>query len=47
MYYAGHGIPQDYAQARMWFEKAAAQNHADGQYYLGLLYDNGHGVPQD
>ena len=28
MYYGGHGVPQDYAEAVAWFRKAAEQSHA-------------------
>ena len=28
LYAEGQGVAQDYAQARTWFEKAAAQGHA-------------------
>ena len=47
MYDKGHGVPQDYGQARQWYEKAAAQGNAMAQYNLGVLYRNGQGVPQD
>ena len=47
LYYVGQGVPQDYQEARKWFEKAAAQNNVDGQYSLGFLYSKGQGVPQD
>jgi TPR repeat protein len=47
MYYWGHGVPQDYAKARGWFEQAAAQGNALAQNSLGAMYDNGQGVPQD
>ena len=47
LYYNGWGVPQDYAQAREWFEKAAAAGHAMAMRYLGLLYYNGQGVAQD
>ena len=40
-------MPQDYVQARQWFEKAAAQGLAVAQYKLGYLYAEGQGVPQD
>ena len=38
---------QDYGKARQWFEKAAAQGDAMAQGNLGVLYENGQGVPQD
>ena len=40
-------MPQDYAQARQWYEKAAAQGHALAQNNLAELYYAGLGVPQD
>ena len=27
--------------------KAAGQGHADAQYYLGIMYDSGQGMPKD
>src|SRR2546425_9859263 len=47
LYFKGEGVPQDYAQARQWWEKAAAQGDAKAQNNLGWLYANGMGVPQD
>ena len=47
LYDRGQGVPQDYAQARQWYEKAAAQGNKIAQTNLGILYANGHGVPQD
>ena len=47
VYTLGHGVPQDYAKAREWYEQAAAQGYADAQALLGVLYALGQGVPQD
>lgn len=47
MYKDGKGVPQDYAQAALWYRKAAEQGYHQAQYHLGLLYDSGHGIPQD
>ena len=47
LYANGRGVPQDYATAQKWYEKAASQNHAWAQVQLGQLYANGRGVPQD
>lgn len=47
LYAFGQGVPQDYAAARQWWEKAAAQRNAEAQSNLGLLYADGLGVPQD
>jgi TPR repeat protein len=35
------------ADAAQWFRKAAEKGSAEGQFYLGLLYQEGKGVPQD
>jgi len=40
-------VPTDYAQARDWYRKAAAQGNADAQFFLGGLYYHSWGVPQD
>ena len=47
MYDLGKGVRQDYAMARMWYEKAAAQGNGWAQSSLGFLYAEGLGVPQD
>ncbi len=47
MYETGKGVPQDYAQAVLWYRKAAEQGDAKAEYRLGVLYANGVGVPQD
>jgi len=46
-FYTGVGSPQNYANALPWFQKAAAQNNPDAIFFLGLMYEWGHGVPQD
>ena len=40
-------VPQDYAKAREWFEKAAAAGNVGAMTNLGFLYEKGWGVPQD
>lgn len=47
LYAKGKGMPQDYAQARTWYEKAAAQGHPMAQNNLAELYFAGLGGPQD
>jgi TPR repeat protein len=47
LYDNGLGVPQDYAKAAQWYEKAAVQGDMKAQYHLGALYENGRGVPQD
>lgn len=38
--------PQDYAQAREWYQKAADQNHRLAQFNLGQMFAHGHGMPK-
>jgi hypothetical protein len=40
-------VPQDYAQAVLWWRKASEQGNAEAQQYLGTMYHRGQGVPQD
>ena len=47
LYAKGKGMPQDYTQARTWYEKAAAQGHPHAQNNLAELYFAGLGGPQD
>ena len=47
MYSAGLGVSQDYAKAKEWYEKAAAQGEVFAQYNLGEMYELGKGVAQD
>lgn len=46
LYNEGAGVPQDYRQAKEWYEKAAKQGHAGAQVNLGTLYLHGDGAPQ-
>jgi len=45
MYCRGEGVSRDYRQAAKCLQKAADQNYALAQSNLGLLYQNGLGVP--
>jgi TPR repeat protein len=47
MYYNGHGVPRDYAEAMKWYRIAAAQGSAKAQTNIGFMYENRQGVPQD
>jgi TPR repeat protein len=48
LYYEGTGVPQNYLQAKQWFEQAAKQGHAGAQTNLGTMYLQGEGaVPND
>jgi TPR repeat protein len=40
-------VPKDYAQAAVWYRKAAEQGKALAQNNLAFQYAAGHGVPQD
>lgn len=41
------GVPKDRNQALIWFRKAADQAHAQAQYSLGVMHDQGVVVVQD
>ena len=44
MHRYGEGVAVDYQQARLWFEKAAAQGHPEAVGELGTMYADGKGV---
>ena len=44
---AGSGVPQDYASARGWYEKAAVFGDADAMGNLGRLLETGQGGQQN
>ena len=44
MYYDGEGVAVDYKQARLWIEKAAAQDYPKAVGQLGTMCCNGQGV---
>jgi TPR repeat protein len=46
-YYEGVGVARNYATALAWLNKATAQKNADALFFLGLMYEWGHGVKQD
>jgi Sel1 repeat len=37
----------DYAQAVAWYRKAAEQGYANARHALGLMLENGWGLPKD
>jgi uncharacterized protein len=45
LYKVGAGVPQNYGQAKEWFEKAAKKGHAEAQVNLGTLYLDGDAPP--
>jgi TPR repeat protein len=47
LYYGGQGVPDDYAKAREWFEKAAVKGDASAMASLAWLYSHGPGVGRD
>lgn len=48
MYYFGmKPMTRDYNQAKLWFDKAAAQEENTAKFYLAGMYRLGMGVPKD
>lgn len=43
MYFNGEGVPQNYATATQWFEKAAAEGNVNSQNQLSDIYELGLG----
>ena len=41
------GVERDYDEAVSWYRRAAEQDHAAAQAYLGFMYSSGRGVAQD
>jgi hypothetical protein len=41
------GIPRDYEEAFKWYHRAADQGYVAAEYNLGIMYDEGLGVPQN
>ena len=46
-YFHGNGVEKDNREARKWYQKAADQNFALAQHYLGRIYLDGLDVEQD
>jgi uncharacterized protein len=46
-YEHGLGVPQSFERAADLYLRAAELGDPTGQYFLGLMYDKGHGVWQD
>lgn len=44
MYLKGQGVEADYAQAMLWYGRAAEQGHAHSQYMLGVMHYGGYGT---
>lgn len=47
MYRTAKYVTKDSFKAVEWYRRAAEQGHALAQFYLGLAYDLGQGVPAD
>src|SRR5262245_51178041 len=47
MFETGQGVPQNYAEAAYWYQRAAQQGDSDAQYLLGNSFNLGKGVPID
>jgi TPR repeat protein len=47
LYLYGKGVTQDYAEAKRWYEKAAAAGNSAAMNNIGYVYAQGKGVTQD
>jgi TPR repeat protein len=47
LYAGGEGVPQSYADAAQWYQKAAEQSLPEALLALGELHEAGQGVPLD
>lgn len=47
IYTEGRAVPEDLAQAAVWYERSASQGFAPAQYRLGSMYERGQGVGKD
>ncbi len=47
IYTEGRAVPENLAEAAVWYERAASQGFAPAQYRLGTLYEHGNGVEKD
>jgi localization factor PodJL len=47
IYTEGRAIPENLAEAAVWYERSANQGFAPAQYRLGTLYEHGNGVGKD
>lgn len=47
MFWRGHGVTQDKAEAERWYRLAAEQGYAHAQINIGSMYHFGKGVPKD
>jgi hypothetical protein len=45
--YLGNGVQKDNLEAAKWFQKAASNGNAYGQYNLGVCYEQGYGVTKN
>lgn len=47
LYDTGHGLPQDFAKALSWYQRAAEAGNAAAMFNVGAMYDNGRGTNVD
>ena len=47
MYKLGLGVPQDYAEAVVWYRKESDQGHVNAQHNVGCAFYTGKGVPRN
>lgn len=46
-YFVGKHVPQDFKTAELWFRKASKQSQHTALRYMGLMFEEGKGMPKD
>jgi TPR repeat protein len=47
LYDTGHGVPQNFGEALIWYRRAAEAGSARAAFNVGAMYDNGRGTEKD
>lgn len=45
-FFYGYEVSKSNVEAAIWYRKAAGQGNAEGQFFLGVMYDSGYGIDE-
>ena len=45
-FFYGYDVSKSNVEAANWYRKAAGQGNAEGQFFLGVMYDSGYGIDE-